>query len=103
MAAFGVRPALLSDIDAVARIHVASWQRAYRGQIPDAVLDALDAAERARKWVEWLDKPGHRLQVAVAVHDAAVVGFCSLIRSRDSDARDDVGEVGALYVDPACW
>jgi len=101
MAVFAVRPALPSEINAVARIHVSSWQRAYRGQIPDAVLDALDPSERARKWIEWLGKAGHGLQVAL--HDDAVVGFCSLIRSRDSDAKDDVGEVGALYVDPACW
>ena len=101
MAAFAVRCALASDINAVARIHVASWQRAYRGQVPDAVLDALDPAERAQKWVEWLDKPGHCL--LVALHDEAVVGFGSLIRSRDSDASDEVGEVAALYIDPACW
>lgn len=101
MAPLAVRPALLGDIDSIGRVHVRSWQRAYRGQIPDAVLDALDPAERARKWLEWLDKPGFRLQVAV--HDEAVVGFCSLIRSRDDDASDAVGEVAALYVDPASW
>jgi len=101
MAAFAVRPALLNDIDAIARIHVRSWQHAYRGQIPDAVLDALDPAERAQKWLEWLDKPGFLLQVAV--RDEAVAGFCSLIPSRDHDASDEVGEVASLYVDPARW
>ncbi len=96
-----VRLALIGDIDAVAGIHVRSWQHAYRGQIPDSVLDALDARERAARWLEWLDKPGRALQVAV--REGRLVGFCSLIHSRDEGAGDAVGELAALYVDPAFW
>lgn len=96
-----VRPALIGDIDAVARIHVRSWQHAYRGMMPDAVLDTLDESKRAARWREWLDKPDHSLQVAV--QGGSVVGFCSLIHSRDAGANDAVGEIAALYVDPASW
>lgn len=96
-----VRPALIGDIDAVARIHVRSWQHAYRGMMPDAVLDALDESKRAARWREWLDKPDYSLQVAV--QGGRVVGFCSLIHSRDAGANDAVGEIAALYVDPASW
>jgi hypothetical protein len=42
MAAIVVRRATLDDAPAIARVHVAAWQRAYRGQMPDAVLDGLD-------------------------------------------------------------
>ncbi|HEU5077372.1 MAG TPA: GNAT family N-acetyltransferase [Polyangiaceae bacterium] len=96
-----VRPALAGDIDAIARIHVRAWQHAYRGQIPDDVLAALDARERAARWREWLERPDHVLQVAV--RERVIVGFCSLIRARDADAKDTDGEIAALYVDPESW
>ena len=37
----------------------------------------------------------------VAEAEGAPVGFVSVTRSRDADAGDGVGEVVALYVDPA--
>ncbi len=37
-----VRKAAVSDARRVAQIHVASWQAACRGQMPDAVLDNVD-------------------------------------------------------------
>jgi hypothetical protein len=42
-----VRPAGLSDADAIGRIHVAAWQQTYRGLIPDAVIDGFTPARRA--------------------------------------------------------
>ncbi len=96
-----VRRATVGDIAAIAKIHVRSWQHAYRGQIPDSVLDALDESKRAALWLEWLDKPGYLLDVAERA--GAIVGFCSLIRCRDESADDTVGEIAALYIDPASW
>jgi len=96
-----IRPALATDLEVVGQIHVRAWQHAYRGQIPDAVLDALDPNERAQKWLAWLGKPGHLLQVAA--NASGIVGFCSLVQSRDAGANDTTGEIAALYVDPASW
>jgi hypothetical protein len=39
--ATAVRPATPDDADAIASVHVRSWQAAYRGIVPDAMLDAL--------------------------------------------------------------
>ncbi len=96
-----IRPAVATDVEAIARIHVASWRYAYRGQIPDAVLDSLDEQRRAALWRGLLDKPEHRLILAEL--DALIVGFCSVIRSRDGDAQSDVAEVAAIYVEPTHW
>lgn len=96
-----VRLAAASDVRAIARVHVRAWQTAYRGQIPDAVLDGLDEGQRAARWAQLVGAAGHLLYVAV--RDGAVVGFCSLIPSRDADAASGTGEIGALYVDPAHW
>jgi hypothetical protein len=45
-----VRHATVSDANAIAEIHVSTWRDTYRGQIPDAILDALDVSQRADFW-----------------------------------------------------
>jgi len=37
-----VRTATAADAASIAQIHVETWRVAYRGQIPDAVLNGLD-------------------------------------------------------------
>lgn len=98
---FEIRRAAANDAAGIAAVHVRAWQKAYRGQIPDDVLDSLDESQRAARWVELIAQPGHALQIAV--RDGAVVGFCSLIRSRDPGSVGDTGEIAALYVDPEHW
>src|SRR5688572_19989780 len=98
---FQIRRATASEATGIARVHVKAWQSAYRGQIPDDVLDSLDESKRAARWSELIPHPGH--VVHVAVHDGTVVGFCSLIRSRDPSSAVDTGEVAAIYVDPEHW
>ena len=46
---FLLRDAQPFDADAVARVHVQTWQVAYRGLLPDAYLDALRPEDRARR------------------------------------------------------
>jgi len=95
------RLAALSDVDDIATLHVKAWQTAYRGHMPDAYLDALDTSKRAAMWSKAIGEPATR--VLVATEAAELVGFCSLLPSRDADATATVGEVSAIYVDPACW
>ncbi len=98
-----VRVATLDDAEAITRVHVATWQVAYRGQLPDAYLDDL-TAEIPRR-TEWrrgvLRHPRDPAQSTfVAVRSGEVVGFVS---SGPSDADATRGEVYAIYVDPAAW
>lgn len=96
-----IRPAKLTDADAIAEIHVITWQVAYRGQIPDVVLDALNVSVRAAFWREVLSAPH---SIFVANLGSVTVGFCSLIPSRDDDAdKSTVAEIAALYVLPQYW
>lgn len=96
-----IRLAELSDVDEIARVHVTAWQSAYRGHIPDGYLDGLDPSQRA---VVWSKAVGHQSAVVlVATVDDRLVGFCCLMPSRDMDAASAVGEISAIYVDPAVW
>jgi hypothetical protein len=50
MSAFSVRTATAGDAMEVAKVHVRSWQAAYRGLVPDSYLDALRPEDRAARY-----------------------------------------------------
>ena len=45
-----IRHATPADLPAIAALHLASWQDAYRGLLPDAYLDGPLPAEMAERW-----------------------------------------------------
>jgi GNAT superfamily N-acetyltransferase len=94
-----IRLASQSDVEAIARVHVKTWQSAYRGHMPDAHLDSLDTSERAAMWSKALGEQS--TLVLVATSGDTLVGFCSLQPSRDADAAPTLREIVAIYVDPA--
>jgi len=87
----------VDDADAIERVRTDTWRDAYRGLLPDSLLDGLGYdATRRRALVAAL--PPHQF-VLVAEEDGTVVGFCIGGRSRSSDDRF-AGEVYAIYVLP---
>ena len=91
-----VRLAEPADAPAVASVHVKSWQAAYRGQIPDEVLDNLDVAERTAMW----ERASARGEVWVALDGDEVVGFICTGPSREADATS---QLYAIYLLPSAW
>jgi hypothetical protein len=47
-----VRLAVQSDTDSIALLHAASWQRTYRGMMPDEFLDNAAVSNRLAVWRE---------------------------------------------------
>ena len=97
-----VRRATTDDVDAIVTLHARSWQVAYRGLIPDAMIDRVTSqraarTERIRAVVTDADDPR---RAWVVVDRGAVVGFSIVGPSRDPDAADDTGEVHTIYLDP---
>jgi ribosomal protein S18 acetylase RimI-like enzyme len=95
-----IRDACPEDAGRVATVHVRAWQAAYRGILPDAELDALDPAERARRYTFGDRTPGTP-RTLVALEGDSVLGFATVTRCADDSGR--AGELQALYVDPARW
>jgi GNAT superfamily N-acetyltransferase len=86
------------------QINVRTWQTAFRGLIPGAVLDELSVEEKASSFREGLaGRTSPPAQVLVAEVDGHVVGFVALGASRDQDAAVDVGEIYAIYILEAFW
>ncbi|CAH0204471.1 GNAT family N-acetyltransferase [Microbacterium sp. Bi121] len=97
-----VRAAALTDADGIAAVHVRSWQAAYRGLMPQEVLDGLSVEERADGWRSILADPERISRTLVAEHDGRVVGWAGFGDARDEDAPG-TGELWGIYALPDSW
>jgi ribosomal protein S18 acetylase RimI-like enzyme len=97
-----IRKAELLDAKGIAQVHVAAWKSAYRGLLPDNVLDRLAVDDVERRWKERIAKPwGH---IFVVEKKDRLVGFVACGGSQDEDIdQDKVGEIYVLYVHPEEW
>ena len=103
-----VRQAEIGDAADIARAVNAGWRSAYRGLIPDEMLDSLDDARATTQWRSRLrggyEYAGQRAYVQVATDpDGQVVGVSMFGRERDPDSDKIRGELWALYIAPQHW
>jgi ribosomal protein S18 acetylase RimI-like enzyme len=94
-----LRRALPADAETVGRIHVESWNVAYRGIMPDNVIARTDLVYRTQFWTERIADPAW--PVFLIEEDGEAVAFCQMIATRDAD--DDptrVGHITSLHVLP---
>lgn len=96
-----LRPAHPQDAMAVARVHVRSWQAAYRTLMPDAFLDQLCPEDRAMRYDFTHADPANPHTI-VAANLTEIVGFATTMPSRDEGMQEH-GELCALYIDPGYW
>jgi ribosomal protein S18 acetylase RimI-like enzyme len=96
-----IRRAEESDAHTIAAIHVASWQKIYRGQVPDAILDNLSIHEREDEWLALIK---NNIRILTLELDSLMVGFASIGPSRDTDTDSTkCGEISAIYFHPEYW
>ena len=107
-----IRPAEPSDADAIAIAHTVAWQVAYRGVVPDDVLDSPASLEARRAgWARSLARPrGQRAdpddRTYVPEVDGQVVGFGHVGLHRPDEGAERVvglGELYGFYVHPDWW
>ncbi len=90
-----VRPAVLDDAAAIARVHVASWRTTYRGLLPDDFLMSLSEEHYTERWTRVIGEGSSR--VFVTEEDGEIVGFASCGRERAGE-NSFAGELYAIYV-----
>ena len=96
-----VREAVLADAHDVAKIHVQTWQAAYRGIVAESYLDGLSVEAREVNWRRAIESGKPSILVADDVND--LLGWIAFGRCRDSDKLSNVGEIEAIYVAPQNW
>lgn len=96
LSALTIREAAPEDYSEVAKIHVDVWRSAYKGILPDTLLENLSYENRLAMRESWLQDP-QRFSL-LAVLDGEMVGFCDGGPSRHRNyAR---GEIYAIYLRP---
>lgn len=96
-----VRRAALEDARAIAKVHVKSWQAAYRGLLPEDFLQSLSVDRREQQWRAGIENPE---QVVLVYELESIVAFCSFAPSRDDDvAENKVAELGTIYALESSW
>ncbi len=101
--AYEIRTAFPGDARVLAEVQVASWRAAYKGLMPQSVLDDYTVEGRTERWTDILALPS-AATTTVAEFNGLVDAFVSYgpCREEDSDAAT-TGEIWALYAHPSSW
>jgi GNAT superfamily N-acetyltransferase len=95
-----LRRAAVADAPAIARVHVAAWDAAFRGIVPDDWIDARTLERRTSQWSSRLAEP-NRL-VWIACEDGAngeALGFAGAVVLEPPDGEFQ-SYLQTLYVHP---
>ncbi|MES3028762.1 MAG: GNAT family N-acetyltransferase [Pseudomonadota bacterium] len=95
-----LRAATLADAPAIARLHLASWRRAYRDLAPREAFEAMDEALRVKRWTAMLASPLAQQAVVVAQEGGRLAGV-GMAASPSQPGFGGRGEIRSLYLDPA--
>ncbi len=97
----------VADAAAIADLHVRSWQAAYRGIVPDAILDGMSVGARREFWTRTIGRassdPSNDARIWVVEEAGVVRGFAATRPSGDDDAAPGTGEVNSIYLAPEAW
>ena len=97
-----IREPTKNDARGLAEVHVRSWQAAYKGQLPDDILDNLSVDQREKQWHLTLNSLSNK--VLVAEVEQRIVAFISFGPVRDEGLdKNAVGEVYAIYALEEFW
>ncbi|HEY8458521.1 MAG TPA: GNAT family N-acetyltransferase [Actinopolymorphaceae bacterium] len=100
-----IRDAEPDDAHQLAQTHVAAWQAAYVGILPDDYLANLSVRERTARWREILSDPTQPSTTLLAEDPATgqCLGLASYGPCRDPDAAPSVGELWMINLHPSVW
>ena len=100
-----VREPTPEDGPDMGRVHVETWQAAYRGDVPDEYLDALSADERGQQWAGAIagGLGPRRKRLVTDGDDGRVSGLCMCGPAAHDGASDSLGEIYLIYVHPDHW
>ena len=97
-----IRPATTRDARGIARVQVRGWQIGYRGIVPDEYLARFSVDEFTNRWLGNLAEAQRMQHIVAESEDETVVGWAAF-GANQSDSGPEIGELGALYVDPDHW
>ena len=98
---YKIRHADVNDAGILGEIHAGSWKAAYKGIVPDDILDNI-STEKRQKYFEKALSEGREENFLIFADDKAV-GFMCLGKCRDEDKDASYGEIWGIYLLPEDW
>ncbi len=96
-----IRWASPEDAEDLGVIHALGWKIAYKGIIPDEVLDNITVEKRMKYFEKALkDK---KEETGVLIVEDKKIGFLTLGINRDEDLDSNYGEIWGVYLLPEYW
>jgi GNAT superfamily N-acetyltransferase len=97
-----IRKALPGDAYDYTLCHIACWQAAYRGIVPDEFLNKMpaEAERRTERFRQSLS--GHDREFYCVMNENRMVGRLIFGKSRDED-KSEAGEIDAIYLIKEFW
>ncbi len=97
-----LRCATPNDAPALAKVLVASWQKAYPGIVPESHLQGFTIERRTERFHQSLASGVE--ETYVAEHDGEILGFLTLGDCRDTNVDQQItGEIWGIYLSPEHW
>ncbi|WP_253701830.1 GNAT family N-acetyltransferase [Bacillus sp. FJAT-27445] len=90
-----IRKATIGDAEAIAKVHVASWQTTYKGIMDEGFLSRLSVEKRKELWRNNLQRVGNI--VLVAVLNGEIVGFADGSRVKEGEYPGYDRDVTSIY------
>jgi GNAT superfamily N-acetyltransferase len=88
-------------------LHVRSWRIAYRGIVPDAILDGMSIEGRREFWSRAIGQadaePSRDVRIWVVEEAGTVVGLATTRACADEDVQPGTGELHSIYLAPEAW
>lgn len=96
---FSIRRPRPEDASRLGYVHVEAWRWAYRGQMPDDLLDTLRPESRGKVWLRWLtEESDNDFNAWVAEVDGEIIGYSASSRAHDDDLPDECVELLMIYL-----
>ena len=98
---FIIRKAVPEDAYEYSACHISSWRSAYKGIVPDEILNNLSLEERAEKFKQNLQEFKDVLYYC-PIYEGKIIGKLIISKSHDED-KPNACEVGAIYLIEEFW
>ncbi|MBU5593510.1 GNAT family N-acetyltransferase [Clostridium sp. MSJ-4] len=98
---YEIRYANIDDAKILGEIHSQSWKLAYKGIVPDEILNNI-TTEKRQKYFEKALTEGWE-EDAIIFNDNKAVGLICIGKCRDTDKEGSYGEIWGIYLLPEYW
>lgn len=96
-----IRKAEITDSKGIATVKVKSWQKTYRGLIPDSFLDSMSIQDYKEKIEKQLkENTEGKYHNLVFIEDSQIVGILTVGCNTDGDLPKEYGQLYSIYLLP---